>query len=329
MPGFDEGRYRIRDFLAEDIPALTELRNRIYPDNPSSVEEVRHWMRLLEDPHLQYRRWAVEERGSGRLAAMGGIEQVPFNYHPRKFWVDVLVDPDHRRRGLGTTLYERLEGEARSRDAILLWAGVRADLPDSVRFFERRGFLELRRLRRSRLDLGAAPPPGVAPPGPLRAEGLQFTTLEQEGPSRDEVRRKLYGLYVRSSEGIPTMGERTPLTFEQFVQFELEGPDFFPQGTFLAVDGDRYVGLTVIEPQPARPDTAHVAFTGTVPEYRGRGVATELKRRSVEFARRAGFRWMDTGNDYANAPIWSINERLGFRTVETFITGEKTLTAPT
>jgi GNAT superfamily N-acetyltransferase len=55
------------------------------------------------------------------------------------------VLPEHRRRGLGTRLYERAMGQARAWDAQVIETVVLASNPDGLRFAERRGFVELER----------------------------------------------------------------------------------------------------------------------------------------------------------------------------------------
>ncbi|MFE5812963.1 GNAT family N-acetyltransferase [Streptomyces sp. NPDC056479] len=55
------------------------------------------------------------------------------------------VLPEHRRRGLGTRLYERALEQARSLDAQVIETVVLASNPDGLRFAEQHGFVELER----------------------------------------------------------------------------------------------------------------------------------------------------------------------------------------
>ncbi|KUJ65946.1 acetyltransferase [Streptomyces albus subsp. albus] len=55
------------------------------------------------------------------------------------------VLPEHRRRGLGTRLYERALGQAHALDAQLIETVVLASNPDGLRFAEQHGFVELER----------------------------------------------------------------------------------------------------------------------------------------------------------------------------------------
>ena len=139
------------------------------------------------------------------------------------------------------------------------------------------------------------------------------------------MRAKYFDLVRIADRDVPELGERTSLTFEQFVRAELGSPEFFPEGTFLAKTASEYVGVSSLEREGTNIESVRIGFTGTAPGYRRRGIATELKRHGIALARHLGYRWMDTGNDSGNRAIGSINERLGFRLLETRILGEKPL----
>jgi mycothiol synthase len=325
----DDARYRIREFEEKDYPAEARLHNQINPDDPATAEEIRHWVESLAAPGLVRRQFVVEDHVSGAVVASGDLTQVPFNYHPRKFWISVRVDPDHRRRGIGQKLYNFAERAATEHGAIALWSSVRAEDPLSIRFLLRQGFVEQRRVWVSRLELARAnlsalPDRSAA----FAAEGIRFSTLALEGPDRPEVRERYYRVWDTSGQDVPIVGQHTSVPFEQFVRFEFESPYFRPEAVFLALHGDDYVGVTVNAVPPADPQTLRVGYTGVLRAYRGRGVATELKRRAIEYARAQGFRYMRTGNDSLNAPIWAINERLGFLRQRTWVNAEKTLESP-
>jgi len=121
------------------------------------------------------------------------------------------------------------------------------------------------------------------------------------------------------------MGEYTPATFEEFVSIDVAGPQAMPDATFLACVGEEYVAWSSLERELGTPETIGIGFTGTLPDYRNRGIASELKRRAVEYARAHGYRSLITGNDSLNTRIWAINEKLGFRPEITWLQAEKPL----
>jgi mycothiol synthase len=328
FPGtFDSHHYAFRAFEDRDYEALARLRMRNNPrSSPHTAEELRHLDASFAGPEFLSIAIVAEDPGSHEVVGWGKLAQLPEGFHPDKYWVYILVDPDHRNRGIGSSLYSWTLDEARSRGGAALWASVTDDAGPGLRFFQKRGFVALQRTRRSRLDLSKARiVPARERVAALEAAGVRFTTLAEEGPDRSVVRERYYRLHRISSADEPHLGEHVPLTFEQFVRLEFGAPAFLPAGTFLARQGEEYVAVTSIAPVLRAPDTVQVGYTGTLPAWRGRGLATELKRRSIDYARAAGFRWMTTGNDYANLPIVSINDRFGFEIIESRLYGEKPL----
>jgi mycothiol synthase len=320
----DATRYLLRPFRDEDYEGKARLEREADPEGAISAEETRHYDRLdAAEPERLHLRLAVEERGSGELVAHGSVHHVRHAFHPQKFFLGVVVATAHRRQGIGTALYRRLEAEAVGRRAICLWGGGRADDASCLRFLERYGYAPIRRMWVSRLDLSEAE--GVAPPvrPSLSAAGIVVRSYSEEPLDAEPARRRLHELYVRASRDTPTVGDNTPVGYEGFVAQELEQPGLLPSASFVARLGDRYLGLTTVERDDSRPATARVGFTATDPEFRGRGIATELKRHSVEAARALGFRALVAFNDSTNTAIWAINEKLGFRRLSTWVTGEK------
>ncbi|HKN06637.1 MAG TPA: GNAT family N-acetyltransferase, partial [Thermoplasmata archaeon] len=105
------------------------------------------------------------------------------------------------------------------------------------------------------------------------------------------------------------------ISFDQFVG-EFDAPAFLPEAWFLAYDGETYVAMSNLEKSLTESDSLRVGFTGTRAAYRGRGIASELKRRALEYARGKGVRYLRTVNDSLNLPMWAINQKQGF--VRTF-----------
>ena len=56
-------------------------------------------------------------------------------------------------------------------------------------------------------------------------------------------------------------------------------------------------------------------MTAVRPAWRGRGIATAIKRATIAWAIDNGLAALETGNDEHNAPMRAVNARLGYRPI--------------
>ncbi len=323
----EPSRFTIRPFHPRDYPAQYEIGIEFEPRVGVSVEELRREDEVMarQPDHLRL-KLVAETAEDSRVVGFGSLSQHDSTYHPQKYWVWVLVRKAFRGRGIGSALYSALEGEARARGGSTLWVPVNQAEAQGKRFADRHGFAPGRTVWVSKLDLRSADlqdHEGLAPK--LEADGLRFSTWNAEGSNDPKVRHQLYDLSQLCSRDVPRIGEFHPTPFEQFEALELESTRAMPEAVFLAYAGGELVGVSSLERDQIRADTLRVGFTGVRPEYRGRKIASELKRRAAEFARDAGYRYLQTGNDSLNQPILAINRRLGFQAELTWVTCEKKL----
>ena len=316
--------YRIRPFEPRDYPDEARIQSRVDPETIFTPEEIRHFDENLFAPPMTHFKVVAEERSQARAIGFGYLSSDIESFDPQTFWVGVVVDPSHQGRGVGIALAAEIGLEAERRHARRLWAVVRVVDDRAVRFLNQQGFSERHRAWRSSLDLSTAT---VLPDRTqeLTREGFSFTTLARENLESPELLRELYDLTNATSADEPRLGEYTPITFEQFVQRDLRGPAFLPDAYFLARYAERLVALSVLWRANGEADALRQAFTGTRREFRGRGIATELKRRSVEYGRAHGYRRIRTGNDSRNSPMLAINRKLGFRPEVALLVAERNL----
>lgn len=320
----DEERYRLREFRPSDFPAAARIVSRLNPERTWTPEEMERWDRDLSVPPYVQVKIVAEERSREEAVGLGGLSTPPWSFDPRRFWVSVEVDPDHQGRGVGRALAAAVAAEAEQRQGLALWASARADRDRGVRFLARQGFEEKRRLWQSRLAVSTATElPNRTED--LAREGITFTTLAEEGPDRLEVRRRLHELIIAASADVPRIGPFTPISFEQFDQWSLRSPSLLWDAYFLATQAGRYIGLSNLTRIETDPTGLDQDFTGVLREMRGRGIARELKRRTVGYARQHGYRYIQTMNDSLNQPMWAINEKIGYRREVVWIQGQKEL----
>ncbi len=322
----DRTCFLLRPFRDDDVEAFARIGSLQFPETPRTADEIRHYRELLGlPPQIRY-EVAVEERSSGRMVAEGELGSSPHSFDPKRLWAYVTVDPEFERLGIGRALGDHLVHEARRREVRFLMAGARLNHPRALRFLQRSGFVEKRRTWRSVLEVASAPLESIPNrTDDLAREGIELTTLAEEGADRPEVRDGVYRLSVEASRDVPRVGVYTPVSRASFVAAHLEGPGVLPDAFFLAKCGHEYLGLSNLEKLAALPATLIQAFTGTHPAWRRRGIALELKRRGVAYARRQGFKSIQTFNDSLNEPMWSINRRLGYQRQNEWLEGELSL----
>ncbi|MFZ5815496.1 MAG: GNAT family N-acetyltransferase [Bacillota bacterium] len=296
----------LRPVQPDDYPALARTADAAFPGVVHSAAEL-----MEEDqpqPPARAVRWVAELEGE--VVGTVSYFQVPARYHPRKFWMDAWVRPDRQGRGLGSALLEHLLAELRPHAPQVLRSFTREDLGHSLRFLERRGFVEAKRTWESWLDLtqfDPAPFAGVVEA--VRAEGIAILPLSalRDRPGWTE---RLLDLYNTIQADVPDIDPATPISREQ-LEADLQSASFLPDGYFIALDGDRWVGLGSLFKE-SEEGLLYNGVTGVRREYRGRRIALALKLTGIAWARGQGARRMKTHNASTNRPMLAINDRLGY-----------------
>lgn len=316
--------YRIRDFTPEDYVHEIRVRAALDPAVKFSVEEIRHFDSLLSQSPFVVRKLIASTKPGDDPIGIAVLNSDIESSDRRTFWSDVSVEPPHQGRGVGRLLASALETEARRAGARRLFASARVEDSRAIRFLARQGFSEIRRTWRSRLALAEATrlPDRTAV---LAQEGIRFSSLAEEDPNDPKLLQELYALSTTAGADEPRYAPYSAPPFDQFVELEIRRPAVIPEAYLIARHSGRIIGVSSLIRLEAQPDAVFQSFTGILREYRGRGIATELKRRIVEHARTAGYRTMFVGNDSLNEPILGINRKLGFRPERERIIGERLL----
>jgi GNAT superfamily N-acetyltransferase len=303
-----------RDFGPADYQRLEEIYNANYPEYATSATEQRARDDSIDKSKYVLRRFVCLDKRTDAILGFGGVFNVLDMFHPRKFMVNIYVDPQHQRMGVGSAIFDKLLIELRNRDAEIAWTMNKEDLPEHRVFFQKRGFQEKRKDWESRLDLSTFEPGKFQGYSVKMAnKGISFTTLAREIDGSEESLRRLHELVQHISEDMPRQTDFTPVPYEQWKALELNSPRLLPEGYLIAKRDSQLVGLSVVYRNEKDPQLLTQGDTGVRREYRGRGIAIALKLRVIEFARKKGYAGIETWNDSTNAPMLAVNTKLGFK----------------
>jgi mycothiol synthase len=303
-----------------DYEAAVRIVSAVYPDQGDTVEEWRHGDRT-RDPQFLFARYLVEL--DGRIVATGIYCEPWWSFKPGKYFVNLVVDPDYQGRGIGTQFYDFLISHVLAREPQVVTAGTREDKTASIHFLTQRGYHQVQREPISELDVRHFDPePFADVPRRVAEQGIVIKSLEELAPVDPEWKHKLWQLQGDLFQDVPGPDPITIDSFEIYRERELESPSFRSDGQFIALDGDRWVGMTALWTSEADREKLFTGLTGVGRDYRRRGIATALKLRAIDFAKRYGATTIETGNDEGN-PMYQINLRLGFRPLPAWLTFEK------
>ncbi|MDQ7843808.1 MAG: GNAT family N-acetyltransferase [Armatimonadota bacterium] len=303
----------IRPLCDADFAAVAEIYRANFPDVPLSAAEVRDRYRRFDEARF-VREWVIAEE-RGRAAGYGFHAHLPWSFHPDKYQLFVAVHPQAHRRGIGTALMRHHLRRLEERGARRVKSWAREDYAHAVAFLRGFGFDEYARVFESRLAVTAVDlAPFAASTRRVAEAGVTITTLKDELRRDPQCLGAVYQAHGTLDLGAPREDPDlpTPPSFERFVDDEVRHPQALLDAFFLVKKGDLYVGESALKRSESDPGVLWQQLTAVLPEYRGLGIATALKLRTVEYAQVMGYREIRTFNSSRNAPMLAINAKLGF-----------------
>lgn len=284
----------------EDFGHVARIVSEVSPDAPLSVKE----MRWAEQAYPGGRRFLA--RLDGEPVGAGGAGRAyswPADYPA--LWGNISVLPDFRRRGVGAAILGAMAAVAREAGKEMLMGRTTSDRPHAIEFLEHRGFIEHERMKVVALDLAGVPPPAVNPPA-----GITITSLEQ----RPDLVEGVYAVAVEAMPDIPGDGPQAPATLEEFRVRDVDRESVPPGAFAVALDEvtGEAVGYANLMLLAGSSRIAWNGMTAVRPAWRGRGVASALKRATIAWAIAHDLAEIDTANDLDNRPMRAINRTLGY-----------------
>ena len=216
------------------------------------------------------------------------------------------VLPEHRRRGVGSALLRALADHCSSLGLPELRAGVdEGELP----FAESFGFVEVDREIEQVRAVGDEPPPTTLP------TAVEVTTVGE----RPELWAGCFESFGKQVLADFALHAPLEISAEQWSTTWRGDP------MFLALHQGAVIGCAGLNRDTDQPERAENALTAVRRDWRGRGIASHLKRRTLHWAAANGVREVYTWTQVGNQSMRQLNEHLGYVTRQIGITVSRPL----
>jgi len=222
---------------------------------------------------------------------------------------ELVIHPDHRRRGLGLAL-ARAAVAGGGPAPVRIWA--HGDLPAAAALASAAGFTQVRSLLLMRRRLTEPLPEARLPDG---------VTLRAFRPGQDEA--AWLALNAAAFAAHPEQGNWTRAELEH----REAQPWFDPAGFLLAVRSGRLAGFhwtKIHEPAGGGERTGEVYVVGVRPAEQGTGLGRALTLAGLHYLRGRDIPWVMLYVDGENTPAIRLYESLGFAPAATDVMYEHT-----
>ncbi|MFY7953215.1 MAG: GNAT family N-acetyltransferase [Armatimonadaceae bacterium] len=299
----------LRPFVPEvDYPAVVACHNQSNPDGTMSETEFRY-----RDAYLPAGRWSgrwLLETPAGLAGYCQARHQIG-DHDPHTYRIEIHVQPEFRRQGVGTYLYRHLDTVLSDRKALIVHCWVSEAALDSVRFLTQRGHAPTREARESWCDVNAFQPNPKSDPRPrLAAEGVRIATIDAFLDACPDALAQWHAVSETVGADAPCNGVYQRVPYETWIQ-RLAHPGYRSEAQFLALEDGIPVGVASLWHRSADADV-ETGVTGVLRGHRRRGIATALKWVALEYAKAVGAPFIRTDNAADNVGMLAINAEMGF-----------------
>lgn len=284
---------QIRDLdLERDLAGVVALVAATSP--PFPITEASWRQRHEAVPERARQRFFVAE-ADGRIVGRG-TTGLDFMTSDGKARISLAVLEPYRGRGIGSALHEAILDHVATLDANRVVADFMEN-PAGVRFAQARGYRETRAEALSILD----PRSVTDEPAP----DVDLRPITEVDP------RVVHMLDETTTRDIPLDGTVDEIPYDEWWEHVFGNPMLKPEGSFAAFVDGHPAALSLLTADPdGRGSNFH---TGTLREFRGRGLALAVKLATTRWAAANGIASIVTTNDERNAGMLAINRRLGYR----------------
>ena len=285
----------IRPQEERDASAATALRHET---DDADVGTEAGWLHRRSRIQPRHGVLGLAAELDGQVVAVGQAGLNVETTMPGASWASVKVSAPFRRRGIGSALHDALLDHLRRIGAREVTTFLRRT-DEGERWATARGW--------GRLLTGpliALDPRGVTEPSPPPG----FECVSTAAFDRPEAIFELTRVAIVDE---PNPVPADDLRYDDWLD-DWEDPDLDHDASTLVVHDGLPVTFAYVKIAGTRAQ--HVG-TATLPDYRGRGLATAAKRHALRAAAAKGVTRITTSNAEENAAMRAINRKLGFEPI--------------
>ncbi|TDU87775.1 L-amino acid N-acyltransferase YncA [Kribbella voronezhensis] len=287
---------QVRPGTPADAEGLLALRSEVLPYRVLRLTDLRT---SLEDGAADKHHGSFAVEAGDRLVGWASATLSTWSPEPGEYHVVLLVHPDHRRQGIGTTLAESLDDLLVKQNARRV---VGSATDDGMDFALRQGFQATEVVHYAKVDPRLVPDPSAIPDS---FELTNLAALDLEAA---------YAAFVATAGDIPGEQDWSQLPLELFEREVWNSASLDRELSTVAVADGKIACFTNVLTDG---DRLWTDMTGTLPAYRGRGLAKVVKTTCLRAAAAAGITRAYTVNHEDNRPMRAINDWLGYSRVAT------------
>jgi GNAT superfamily N-acetyltransferase len=279
--------------------------------NQPSLDYLLYHDKIRTSETLLHQIGAVTPQG--QLVGFGLAVSGPWDpiLKPGNFQLEIRVDPEWRKLGVGDAIYKDLQSFVNNHGAVILKACVGDNLPEDLAWANRRGFVNNQHVFASRLDLTQFDKSRFT--GLIEKTGLSdfnFTSLA-EYPQNDKWFERFMSFYYELLQDVPGVEPDYQPEIPQLKIAFKDSDNWDPTGIILVEHDKEWAAMAWAA---RRPDGNYYnQLTGVRKKYRGKGLGIVVKLKSIEYVQKQKSLFIYTHNDSDNRPMLDINQRLGFQ----------------
>lgn len=304
----------VRECYEEDFGQVAAISQSVYANKPGSFSIVSN----MKDNRMLKKYVVIdhEEQTAGY-----GLLWEQYASPNLILKVEILFRREYRNELAIDALFDQITGDIHRINPYAVQARTFDDQTRLLPFYEKHGFAENHRMVHTYLGAADADlAPYVELENRLRSQGITITTMAHEQIRDKDWFPKLQSLNNMTWADYPSE-PLLPLTPPN--DRWLTHKDNIPEAFFISRTEDKYVGYSQLMRMEQDSENAMQGHTATLEEYRGKGVATALKVKGIEYAKALGYKGIYTSYRNVNIPMKAVNDKLGWRPYSSEIRLEK------